>query len=176
MNTALYWTIWLSMTLFVVGEAGKRVVRAGNTLKWLRRAWTIGVILCAVHMGIALAVRYGWRHRDAVLATADQAAAVYGISWRGSLYVNYVFLLIWAGDAASWAISPRTYLCRRAALVWSLRAFYFVVLVNAVVVFARPIMRPAGIVLIAALVGAWMPISARRLLPPAATSGTRPSR
>jgi hypothetical protein len=173
---ALYSTIWLSMILFVAGEAGKRFVRADTAARWPWRAWALGVILCAVHMVIAMAVRYGWNHQDAVRATAEQAAAVYGITWRGSLYVNYVFLSIWAGEAAWWAISPRTYLGRHAVLVSLLRAFYFLILINGAVVFARPIVRPAGMLLIAALAGTWMPISARRLLPPAATSGTRPSR
>ena len=164
-NTALYVTIWVSMLLFVAGEAGKRFVRADNTSKWPWRAWCIGVALCAVHMGVAMAVRHGWSHQDAVRATAEQAAAVYGISWSGSLYVNYVFLLIWAGETAWWAISPGAYLSRGAVLVWSLRVFYFVIIVNAVVVFARPAMRPAGLLLIAALVGAWTRINAPRLLP-----------
>jgi hypothetical protein len=99
-NTALYLTIWLTVILFVAGEAGKHFARADNSLKWPRWAWAVGVVLCAVHMVIAMAVRYGWSHRDAVLATAEQAAAVYGIGWSGGLYVNYVFLLIWAGEIA----------------------------------------------------------------------------
>ena len=176
MNSALFSTIWLSMILFVGGEAGKRFVRADNTPKWPWWAWTIGVIFCAVHMAIAMAVRYDWNHQDAVRATAEQAAGVYGITWSGGLYVNYVFLLIWAGETAWWAISPSAYLSRGAALMWSLRAFYFVIIVNAVVLFARPAMRPAGLLLTAALVGAWIRISARRPMPPAATIGTPPCR
>jgi hypothetical protein len=156
LSTSLYLAIWLSMILFVAGEAGKRLVRADNTAKWPWWAWTIGVTLCAVHMAIAMAVRHGWSHQDAVRATAQQAAAVYGFRWGGSLYVNYAFLLIWAGETAWWAISPRTYLWRGNALVWSLRAFYFVIIFNAVVVFARPVMRPAGLVLIGVLVGTWV--------------------
>ena len=175
-TTALYATIWLSMFLFVAGEAGKRFVRADNTPKWPWWAWTIGVTFCAVHMAIAMAVHYGWNHQAAVRATAEQAAAVYGITWTGGLYVNYVFLLIWAGETAWWAISTRAYLSRGAALVWSLRAFYFVIIVNAVVVFARPAMRPAGLLLLAALVVSWIRINAPRPTPPAATIGTPPCR
>lgn len=169
MSSALYSTIWLSMILLVAGEAGKRRVRADETPKWPCRAWIIGVILCAVHIGIALALRYGWSHPDAVRSTAEQAAAVYGIRWSGSLYVNYAFLLIWAGETAWWAMSPRTYLSRSGIIVWSLRAFYFVIIVNAVVVFARPVMRPAGLLLTAALVGTWIRITSPR------PASTRPS-
>jgi hypothetical protein len=176
LSTALYSTIWLSMILFVAGEAGKRFGRTDSTSRWSRRAWTIGVVLCAIHMSIAMAVRYGWSHQDAVRATTAQAAAVYGFSWNGGLYVNYVFLLIWAGETAWWRIAPRTYRSRGAALVWLLRAFYFTIIVNAVVVFARPVMRPLGMVLIAALAVTWIRISARRPLPPAATIGTPPCR
>jgi hypothetical protein len=160
-NTALYVTIWLSMILFVAGEAGKRFARADSSMKWPRWAWTIGVTLCAVHMGMAMAVRYGWNHQEAVRATAEQAAAVYDINWRSGLYVNYVFLLIWAGETAWWAASPRTYLSRGAILEWSLRTFYFVIIFNAVVVFARPMMRPVGMLMIAALVATWVRKGAR---------------
>jgi hypothetical protein len=176
LSTALYSTIWLSMILFVAGEAGRGFVRADRNLKWPWWAWAIGVTLCAVHMGIALALHSGWSHQEAVRATTEQAAAVYGISWSGGLYVNYAFLLIWAGETAWWAMSPRTYLSRSATVVWSLCAFYFVIIFNAVVVFARPVMRPAGLVLIAVLVGTWIRISAPRQMPPAATIGTRPFR
>ena len=165
MSTALYSTIWLSMILFVAGEAGKRFVRADKPVRWPWWAWTVGVALCAVHMGMAMAGRYGWSHQDAVRATAEQTAAVYGLHWNGGLYVNYVFLLVWARDTALWAMSPRTYLSRGALLTWSLRAFYSVIVFNAVVVFARPVMRPAGILLIATLIGAWIRINAR---PPSA--------
>ena len=161
MNTALYVTIWLSMILFVAGEAGKRFARAERRSLWPVWAWAVGVVLCAVHMVIAMAVRYGLSHRDAVRGTAEQAAAVYGIGWSGGLYVNYVFLLIWAGETAWWATSPRTYLSRGAILEWSLRTFYFVIIFNAVVVFARPMMRPVGMLLIAALVATWVRKGAR---------------
>src|SRR5438876_9284905 len=34
----------------------------------------------------------GRTHEAAVRSTATQAAEIYGVAWRGSLYVNYVFL------------------------------------------------------------------------------------
>lgn len=156
MNTWLFATIWVSMTLFVAGEVGKRHAPADRTSHWAWYAWAAGVGLCAVHMAIAMAVRYGWSHETAVTETAARAAAVYGFAWQGSLYVNYLFLGAWLGETTWWAVSPRTYLAREPASVWALRAFYVVIIVNAAVIFARASARPAGVVLVAVLMASWV--------------------
>ena len=164
--TALYATIWTAMALFVAGEVAKTYAR-DRPVKWPWLLWAAGAILCAVHMGVAMAVRYAWNFDEAVRDTAAQAAVVYGVTWPGSLYVNYVFTLTWLAETAWWAVSPRTYAARPAAVVWLSRLFYFIVIFNAVVVFARGPARPFGVVLVAVLAAAWVrrPTPARARFP-----------
>jgi hypothetical protein len=92
----LFVTIWIALALFAIGEAGKGpLVTDGRPPWWARPAWILGALFAIVHSLIAFAVRYHWDHEAAVRATATQAAEIYGVAWRGSLYVNYVFLALW---------------------------------------------------------------------------------
>lgn len=134
--------------LFAIGEAGKGPLAIGSRPpSWARPVWISGALLAIVHSVIAFAVRYHWNHEAAVQATAMQAAGLYGFAWRGSLYVNYVFLTMWL-VAWSWHH-------------WAWRAFVLTMIVNGAVVFARPMARPFGVVLVAALVWAWWPRTSR---------------
>jgi len=110
-------------------------------------------------MMLALDLRYGWDHAQAVASTADQTAAVYGLRWAGGIYVNYVFLAVWVGEVAWWRLNARSFLFRRPGVTILVRAFYFIVLVNAAVVFARPVHRVAGAFLIVILGFIWRPRS-----------------
>jgi hypothetical protein len=139
----LFVTIWLALALFVVAEAGKGPLgSADGAARWARPAWTAGALLAIVHAVIALAARYGWDHEAAVRATAEQSAALYGVGWRGSIYVNYIFLALWLVAAWSWRH-------------WVWRLFVLTMIVNGAIVFARPGVRPIGAALVIALVWAW---------------------
>jgi hypothetical protein len=99
----LFVTIWAALALLVVAEAGKGPLATnGRSPRWARPAWITGALLAIVHAVIAFAVRYRWDHEAAVRATAAQSAEIYGVGWRGSLYVNYVFLALWLLAAWSW--------------------------------------------------------------------------
>jgi hypothetical protein len=140
----LFVTIWAALALLVVAEAGKGPLATdGRPPRWALLAWITGALLAIVHTVIAFAVRYRWDHEAAVLGTAAQAAEVYGVAWRGSLYVNYVFL---AGLLAAWSWRH-----------WAWRMFVVTMIGNGAIVFARPAARPFGAVLVAVLCWAWWP-------------------
>jgi hypothetical protein len=145
----LFLTIWVALVLFAVAEAGKGPLATdGRPARWARAAWLTGALLAIVHTVIALAIRYRWDHEAAVRATAEQSAALYGMAWRGSIYVNYLFLALWLLAAWSWRH-------------WLWRAFVLVMIVNGAIVFARPAARPFGAALVTALVWAWWPWRAK---------------
>lgn len=131
----LYATIWIALSLLVIAEIGRPA-------RWARAAWVAGGVLAAVHALLALAIRYHWDHETAVVETARQGAALYGFTWRGSIYVNYAFLLLWLTVGWTWRH-------------WLWRAFVLTMMINGAIVFARPAARPAGVVLVLALAGAW---------------------
>jgi len=150
---ALYATIWCAIALFVAGEWGKRSGTPPAPLWW--RLWAAGAFLSVIHIPIALVLAYGGSHELAVEETARRTAAVYGLDWGGGVYINYVFVGAWVGEAAWWRVSPASYFARARVLTWALRAFYFVMIVNAAVVFASPAGRVAGIVAAGVLVWTW---------------------
>ena len=159
MDAALYSTIWVALALFVVAEAGKQRVSGRMAVPvWAWPVWVSGAGLCALHMAFAFAGRHGWSHEMAVRETARQTAAVYGISWGGGVYVNYVFDAAWCTEAWWWRAYPTHYFSRRRTITWALRAFYFVIIVNAAVVFAKSVPgRTIGVVLVGALLWSWRP-------------------
>ncbi len=150
-------TIWLAILLFVAGDIGKRRAQlSAARASWGWRLWGAGAILCAAHMVLAFAVRHGWSHRAALDATALETQAVYGVAWGAGLYVNYVFLAAWLAEAVWWRAAPGSYFARSRRVTWMLRVFYFIVLVNASVIFAtRWIL---GTVLMGLLLWSWRPV------------------
>jgi hypothetical protein len=156
MDAALYSTIWVALGLFVVAEAGKqRFPRRRAVPDWAWLASISGASLCTLHIALAFAGRHGWSHEAAVRETARQTAAVYGINWGGGVYVNYLFVAAWFTEVWWWRTSPANYFNRRRAITWALRAFYFIIIANAAVVFASVPGRAAGVVLVGALMWAW---------------------
>jgi hypothetical protein len=154
-NILLFSTIWIAMALFAAAEEGKR--RTASASGWAWRAWTLGAAALVAHMLLAMGVRYDWSHDAAVRETARQTARVFGLGWGGGVYVNYCFAAVWIAEAWWWRARPREYFGRDPRIGRALRLFYFVIIVNAAVVFARPAGRIAGIVLVLALVWAWRP-------------------
>jgi hypothetical protein len=172
---ALYATIWVALTLFVVGEAGKPAPLAGRgrshgearastragefaratPIAW--RVWAVGALLAAVHILIAFAARYDWSHLAAEQETARRTAEVFGVYWAGGVFVNYLFIAAWLVEAWWWRARPAGYERRPAWLAWTLRGFYLVIIANAAVVFASPIGRWPGAALVAALIWIWRP-------------------
>jgi hypothetical protein len=153
----LFWTIWVSLVLFVAAQYEQRAWTPGRLLP-RRVLWTnlAGIALCVIHIIITMGAVHGWSHSAALEATAGQTASVYGWRWSGGVYVNYLFVAAWAFDA--WRHSRGN---PRHASPWQrqvLRVFYFLVIVNAAIVFARPHTRALGVGLVAALLYAWRPL------------------
>ena len=115
-----------------------------------------GVVLAIVHVLIALGYTYGWNHELAVRETARQAGEVYGFGWRGSIYVSYAFLVVWAIDAWRGQTLMRH---------WIMRAFFLTIIINGAIVFASPLGRVLGAAVVAILLWAWRPVDSARRRP-----------
>ena len=163
-NAALFLTIWTALALLVAGEVGSRGAWHGRAAAaWAWPLSAIGVLLCATHMVLALAVHYGGSHAAAVEATAEQTRAVFGVGWGGGIYANYVFVAVWVVEVVSWRASPARHFARAVRWTWVVRGFWLVILVNATVVFAAPSRRPAGMLLMGVLIWAWSRPPGRRI-------------
>lgn len=150
MTVAMYATVWLSLSLFAVGALGM-----GRERDWGWGASALGALLLVVHIAIAMGVRHDWSHASAISATAAQTNAMYGLDWGGGLFVNYIFAAVWIGELVARRYAPAWFATRSPAFVWTLRAFYFVIIVNAAVVFAAGWRRLLGAVVVALLVVSW---------------------
>lgn len=139
-----------------------RIARPGATEPG-RLLWTAAVILAWGHAALAFGSVYGWSHQTAVLATARQTAATTGLDWGGGIYVNYLFLIVWALDALRWWTAPAARLARSPRLEQLRLAFFVFMFVNGAIVFAAGLARAAGIVAVAAVAAAWV-VRERRTL------------
>ena len=158
MAAALYGSIWIALACFVIGETGKRLQRRSATsARWAIYSWILGAALAWTHALLALHFVYGWDHERAIAVAAERAGRVYGVPWRGSLYMNYAFLIWWAVEVVWWRLRPAAYLTRWAAIEWAWRLAAFTMLLNGAVIFASPMGRVAGLPLMAALAYAWRP-------------------
>jgi len=133
----------LATAAWAVGEALMR--RSSMADRLARAAWTLGIALALMHVVLAFEVVYAWDHEVAVAATMRQTADLVGWSWRGAIYVNYVFLTLWIADVCWWWIAPAS----RTARPWGIEAariaaFTFMFF-NGAVVFASGVGRLVGI-------------------------------
>jgi hypothetical protein len=144
-------------------ETAVFVTVAGSVLAWAageglpsRVAWTVGALLAAAHALLAFAVFYGWSHAVAREATARETAALTGLDFAGGIYVNYLFLLVWLGDAAWWWVAARSYAARPRWVGVTIRGFIFFIIVNGAVVFADGLARLLGIAAVSAVTATWL--------------------
>ena len=85
-----------------------------------------------------------------------QTEALTGIAFPGGIYVNYLFLLVWIGDATWWWWSPRSRERRPRAVAVAVHGFIFFIMVNGAVVFADGLARVVGLAAVSAVVVAWL--------------------
>ena len=128
---------------WALGEALMR--RSVRFDRWARTSWTIGIGLALIHVVLAFHLVYAWDHEAAVAATARQAADGFGWGWRGGIYVNYVFLVLWLADVCWWWFAPASHASRPRRLETARLAIFAFMFLNGAVVFASGGGRLVGI-------------------------------
>jgi hypothetical protein len=155
--SALQATIWTAVVCFAIGESGRAFARRGEPApRWAWLIFTFGFALALVHTLLAFDIVHHWSHADAVRSTAAQTEAMFGVAVGDGIYVNYVFFAVWLADAIWWRLAPSGYE-RPALAVWTLRAFYMVIIFNGIVVFVDGARRIFGLVIVTWLARIWSP-------------------
>ena len=149
MQLPLYWTIWIALALFVSGQA-LRPARAGLAV------YSAGFVLAVVHILIAMGAVHGWSHASALAATAAQTNAFFGLDWGGGVYVNYLFIAVWAGELIVWTTRPDRYAAWSGWSLWLVRGFYLIMIANAAIVFAAGWRPVVGALAVLALALIWL--------------------
>ena len=143
---AVFYTVAAAVLCWSAGEACRS-----------RVLWSVGALLALFHSVAAFVVVYGGSHDTARFETTRQTAALTGVEFSGGIYVNYLFLIVWLGDAAWWWLAPRSYRGRPRVLELAIRGFIFFIIVNGAVIFADGWARIVGLVALAvATVGTWL--------------------
>jgi hypothetical protein len=149
-------SVWLAITAYAVG-AVLRLRAAGRTsgLRGARWAWTLGCGFFLVHVAGAFAFFHGWSHAAAVRETARQTGALTGWHWGGGLYFNYVFAAAWLADVLWWWLAPGNWARRSRVLEALWQGFFFFMVFNGAVVFAKGPVRWLGVVVCGGLAALW---------------------
>ena len=140
-------TVLLATVAWAAGEALMR--RSPAVDHSARAVWTIGLALMILHVVLAFEVVYAWNHAAAVAATARQTAAVVGRGWEAGIFVNYVFIAVWAADVCWWWTAPASRASRSRRLETARFAFFVFMFVNGAIVFASGVGRVVGVVAVA---------------------------
>jgi len=142
-------TMIVATLAWAAGETLMR--RSPQADRLARAAWTVAILLAAIHVVLAFHFVYTWNHETAVAETARQSAERFGVGWRGSIYVNYVFLAIWLADVCWWWIAPASHASRSMRLEIARLATFVFMFVNGAIIFASGIGRLAGVAAVTAV-------------------------
>lgn len=148
-----HWTARVAMGLYAAGLMG--MLLRWPPARWVFPVWAAGCLVFLLHVGCAFHEVHGWSHAAALHHTAAQTEIVVGFATGAGLYLNYAFLLIWAGDALYWWVRPERYRARTRWITLTLHGFLFFMAFNATVVFASGPTRWVGLCVSVFLPGVW---------------------
>jgi hypothetical protein len=124
--------------------------------------WTAAFGLCVLHTALAFHVRHDWSQAAAWRHTAEMTAALTGLHWGGGLYVNYLFLAVWAADVTWLWAAPASYLARAARVNAVLSTGFLFIVFNGAVVFATGPARAIGLAATLVVIAGWLRARGRR--------------
>ena len=105
-----------------------------------------------VHVALAFGVVHHWSHGEAYRFTAEQSRRLTGVNAGAGIYLNYLFMLVWAGDCAFWWMAGcDAYRRRRRPIAFAVHGFLLFIAINATVVFAAGATRFVAATVCAAL-------------------------
>lgn len=140
------WSIRLALALYVVFLAGRLMAGDGaRWRRWERPLWTAACLSFLVHLAAAMHFYHGWSNSAAVLDTARQTEALFGVRFGEGIYFSYIFALLWTADVAWWWIHPRSYVRRYQPLSILIHAYLFFIAFNGAIVFESGPTRWVGI-------------------------------
>lgn len=110
-------------------------LRQGSWTKGAARCWLAGAVLMVVHVLAAFHFRHQWSHEAAVSDTARQTKELMGWEWGGGVWMNYLLMVIWLGDALWLTLAKESYLTRAKWLSMATQGYLAFMWFNATVVF-----------------------------------------
>jgi len=137
---------WLAFVLWIVAEGMSARRPPGD--RGLAGVWAAGAAAMTLHQLLAFALRHQWSHAAAVEETARQTAAVFGISWGGGVWFNYLLVVWWWRQALAGIPGLRVPVAGRWETILR-RGFFAMMWFNGAVVFVSGGRRLLGLALTA---------------------------
>lgn len=113
--------------------------------------WSVGCLFYFAHVALAFQFEHAWSHGAALDHTAQETERVTGIARGEGIWVNYLFTIVWAGDAARLWIARRRGRHTDMRLDLAIQSIFGFIVFNATVVFGPPVYRylavPVGLLL-----------------------------
>jgi hypothetical protein len=152
---AVFVTAWCAAALWVAGAAQLLALRPASWTRpdgWLRLAaltWVLGAAVQLLHVAVALDRVHDWSLVSAYRETERQAGVGAGV------VVNFLFVLVWLGDAVWLTAFPVRYGRRPRWVGRAVHVFLAFILFNATVVYGSPGIRWLCVVSFALLAWEW---------------------
>ena len=124
--------------------------------KAARLLWLMGCLLSLAHVAAAFHFHHHWSHALAAEDTRRQTLEQTGVNFRGGIYFNYLFALVWLADCAGWLVGGKHFHETHRAWRIVLHSFFLFMIFNATVVFGHGWARPVGAVVCALAVAGLM--------------------
>jgi len=144
------WTVRVALAFYAATLAVHLAAPARR--RGARVLWTAGCLTFVAHVATAFAFFHGWSHAHAYRETARQTRELFSIDSGAGLYLNYLFTLAWAIDAAYWwAAGPDAYDRRPRWIGVTLHVFFAFMAFNGAIVFAHGATRRVAVTITAGL-------------------------
>ncbi|MGV3757451.1 MAG: hypothetical protein ACO1QS_18890 [Verrucomicrobiota bacterium] len=145
-------TAWLTGLGYVLAVCLR--LRQGRWTPWAARCWFFGACMMLIHVLAAFHFRHQWSHAAAVIDTARQTKELIGWEWGGGVWLNYLLVLIWLGDALWLTLAESNYVIRAKWLSVAVQGYLAFMWFNATVVFGGWGAKVFGVIAIAGC--SWM--------------------
>jgi hypothetical protein len=142
------WTARLAMMYYGLA-AGAWILRRIEVARW---AWIAGAFFFAVHTVSAFQFVFHWSHSEAWMETARRSNAMSGFDSGFGLWLNYLFAMLWLGDAGLLWLAPLRHARLPRWFGLSMHGFLLFMVVNGAIVFAHGPMRVASIAALGGLI------------------------
>jgi hypothetical protein len=130
-TSIILWTIRIACLNYAVALAA--LIEGRGRLA--RIPWTAGCAFYLAHVWSAFEYKHHWSHANAVAETARQTGELLGLYWGGGVWFNYLFTLVWAGDAAWWWIDASSYRQRAGWIAKAVHGYLAFLFFQGAVVF-----------------------------------------
>ncbi|NIM01897.1 MAG: hypothetical protein GTN89_13930 [Acidobacteria bacterium] len=133
-ETVVRVSIWLALLGYPAGPLGPALGTVRGR-RIARLVWTLGAAFFAVHVASSFHVFYDWSHAVALAETARQVEELAGRGFGAGIYLNYLFTVVWTGDAIWWWAAEADYRRRSLTVFVLMHGFFLFMIFNATVVF-----------------------------------------